>query len=127
MEIINARFSSDVVSPYDLKSEEIEEEFGIQEDTEDEILHDIENCACIEDVVMQVKYGDDDEFRYAILGLYSLISDNKVSDEWINVEGIIPVLFNRLGSSKPYNRLTIIRILRTLVAYNDQNKVCTDC
>lgn len=121
-EMMNARFSSDAVSSYDSKSEEIVEEFGTEEDTEDAILQETESCVSIEDVVMQVKYGDDDEFRYAILGLYSLISDNKVSEEWINDEGIIPVLFNRLGSSKPYNRLTIIRILRTLVTYNDQNK-----
>ncbi|KAL1802669.1 hypothetical protein ACET3Z_031316 [Daucus carota] len=121
-EMMNARFSSDAISSYDSKSEEIVEEFGTEEDSENEIVQETESCVSIEDVVMQVKYGDDDEFRYAILGLYSLISDNKVSDEWINDEGIIPVLFNRLGSSKPYNRLTIIRILRTLVAYNDHNK-----
>lgn len=125
-EMMNLRFSSDAVSSYDSKSEEFVDEFGTEEDTEEEIVQEDRRSLSVEDIVVQLKYGNDDEFKYAILGLYSLISENNVTDEWINDEGVILVLFNRLGSSKPYNRLTIIRILRTLVAYNDQNKVCIE-
>ena len=77
----------------------------------------------IGDVVLQLKYGNDEEFKYALLGLNELIGSEKVSNEWIDEEGIIPILFNRLGSSKPENRLTIIQILRRLALENADNKV----
>ena len=52
-----------------------------------------------------------------------MIGSEKVSNEWIDEEGIIPILFNRLGSGKPENRLTIIQILRRLALENADNKV----
>ncbi|KAL0007096.1 hypothetical protein SO802_008598 [Lithocarpus litseifolius] len=76
----------------------------------------------IGDVVLQLKYGNDEEFKYALLGLNELIGSEKVSNEWIDEEGIIPILFNRLGSSKLENRLTIIQILRRLALENADNK-----
>ena len=77
----------------------------------------------IDDVVLQLKYGNDEEFRLALLVLSDFIRDQVIDKEWIHEEDIIPILFNRLGSSKPHNRLTIIQILRILALDNDENKV----
>ncbi|KAL3599652.1 hypothetical protein D5086_007570 [Populus alba] len=76
----------------------------------------------IDDVVLQLKYGNDEEFRLALLVLSDFIRDQVIDKEWIHEEDIIPILFNRLGSSKPHNRLTIIQILRILALDNDENK-----
>ncbi|CAL5340563.1 unnamed protein product [Camellia sinensis] len=76
----------------------------------------------IDDVVLQLKYGNDDEFKSALLGLNALIMENTITSEQISNEGVIPILFNRLGSSKPNNRLTIIQILRKLTLQNTENK-----
>ncbi|KAF2322424.1 hypothetical protein GH714_016937 [Hevea brasiliensis] len=76
----------------------------------------------IEDVVLQLKYGNDEEFRLALWGLRDFIKDHSIDNEWINNEGVIPILFNRLGSSKPHNRLTIIQMLRILASVNTENK-----
>ncbi|KAF9686399.1 hypothetical protein SADUNF_Sadunf03G0154600 [Salix dunnii] len=76
----------------------------------------------IDDVVFQLRYGNDEEFRLALLVLSDFISDQVIDKEWIHEEDIIPILFNRLGSSKPHNRLTIIQILRVLALDNDENK-----
>ncbi|CAK7336566.1 unnamed protein product [Dovyalis caffra] len=76
----------------------------------------------IDDVVLQLKYGNDEEFRLALLVLSDLIRDQVIDKKWINDEDIIPILFNRLGSGKPHNRLTIIQILRILALENAENK-----
>ncbi|KAJ6702913.1 ARMADILLO REPEAT-CONTAINING PROTEIN-LIKE [Salix viminalis] len=76
----------------------------------------------IDDVVFQLRYGNDEEFRLALLVLSDFISDQVIDKEWIHEEDIIPILLNRLGSSKPHNRLTIIQILRVLALDNDENK-----
>lgn len=77
----------------------------------------------IDDVVFQLRYGNDEEFRLALLVLSDFISDQVIDKDWIHEEDIIPILLNRLGSSKPHNRLTIIQILRVLALDNDENKV----
>ncbi|KAJ6694758.1 ARMADILLO REPEAT-CONTAINING PROTEIN-LIKE, partial [Salix koriyanagi] len=76
----------------------------------------------IDDVVFQLRYGNDEEFRLALLVLSDFISDQVIDKDWIHEEDIIPILLNRLGSSKPHNRLTIIQILRVLALDNDENK-----
>ncbi|KAG8656701.1 U-box domain-containing protein 44 [Manihot esculenta] len=75
-----------------------------------------------EDVVLQLKYGNDEEFKLALWGLRDIINDQSIDKEWINNEGVIPILFNRLGSSKPRSRLTIIQMLRILASVNTENK-----
>ncbi|KAJ4834987.1 hypothetical protein Tsubulata_019275 [Turnera subulata] len=76
----------------------------------------------VDNVALQLKYGGDEEFRLALSGLRDFIRDQVVDREWINDESIVPILFNRLGSSKPHNRSTIIQILRILATDNEQNK-----
>ncbi|KAL3609215.1 hypothetical protein D5086_000235 [Populus alba] len=92
---------------------------------QDSFINEIEEekiSLSIDDVVRHLKCGNDEEFRLALLVLGDLIRDQVIVKDWINDEDIIPILFNRLGSSKPHNRLTTIQILRILALENDENK-----
>nr|POE64565.1 u-box domain-containing protein 44 [Quercus suber] len=118
-ELMSARFSLDS-SPSSSWVSEFVSELKVVNEIEEESIS-LESLD-IGDVVLQLKYGNDEEFKYALLGLNELIGSEKVSNEWIDEEGIIPILFNRLGSSRPENRLTIIQILRRLALENADNK-----
>ncbi|KAL9421082.1 hypothetical protein AB3S75_038611 [Citrus x aurantiifolia] len=96
------------------KAVEMEEE--IQEIVEERIT------LGIDDVMLQLKHGDDKNLKFALLELRELISAKTVDSEWINEAEIIAVLLNRLGSSKPYNRLIMIQILRNLASENADYK-----
>ena len=116
-ELMNVRFSSNS-SPTSSRGSEFSSELkGVGEIVEERISLDIDA------VVLQLKYGNDEEFKFALWGLNELIGSQKVSNELINDEGVIPILFNRLGSSKPYNRLAIIQVLRRIAWKNAENKV----
>lgn len=105
----------------DEESEE-EKESEIVEEIAEEIVEEEDGITLkIDDVVLHLKCGDDDQLKRALLGLNALIGDNSVTNEWMDDEGIILILFNRLSSAKPINRLTIIQILRSLAALNDGN------
>lgn len=107
---------------YDI-AEEVEEVEEVKEMNEiEEIVEEIMKLD-IDDIVLQLKYGNDEEFKFALSGLRSHIRDQMVDNEWINDEGIVLILSNRLGSSKPNNRLTIIQMLRSLIIENAKNKV----
>ncbi|KAH9774244.1 hypothetical protein KPL71_013582 [Citrus sinensis] len=97
------------------KAVEMEEE--IQEIVEERI------SLGIDDVMLQLKHGDDKTLKFALLELRELISAKIVDSEWINEAEIIAVLLNRLGSSKPYNRLIVIQILRNLASENADYKM----
>ncbi|RVW28086.1 U-box domain-containing protein 43 [Vitis vinifera] len=133
VEEMNAKFDTSSSpdreeSEYDRETESVNE-FGVEDEIVEEVaeVEEIEEIKeeiinlDIDDVVLQLKYGNDDEFKFALSGLRSLIRDQMVDDEWINDEGVILILSNRLGSSKPNNRLTIIQMLRNLVE-NAKNK-----
>ncbi|KNA09090.1 hypothetical protein SOVF_156770 [Spinacia oleracea] len=75
-----------------------------------------------EDVALQLKYGNDDEFKNSLLGLEILIRDKIVDCDWITDEGIILILFNRMGSTKCIDRLGIIKVLRSIAFQNHQTK-----
>ncbi|CBI40896.3 unnamed protein product, partial [Vitis vinifera] len=115
-------------SEFDRETEFVNE-FGVEDEIAEEVaeveeIEEIEEEIInldIDDVVLQLKYGNDEEFKFALSGLRSLIRDQMVDDEWINDEGVVLILSNRLGSSKPNNRLTIIQMLRNLVE-NAKNK-----
>ena len=134
-EMMNAKFDTSwspdrEESEFDLKTEFVNE-FGVEDDIAEEVeeIEEIEEIEeeiitlDIDDVVLQLKYGNDEEFKFALSELRSLINDQMVDGEWINDEGIVLILSNRLGSSKPNNRLTIIQMLRNLVTENANNKV----
>lgn len=108
-EMMDARFSSSSTSELD-----VEEAIEVEDDN---ITLDVD------DVVLQLKYGNDEDFKIALSNLNALIRDKMLKDDWVNEEGIIPILLNRLGSSKQNNRLSIIRVLRSLASENIDNKV----
>ncbi|KAK2636908.1 hypothetical protein Ddye_031700 [Dipteronia dyeriana] len=101
---------------------ESEKESEAEEERQEivEEMHEIEEerriSLGIDDVMLQLKYGDDDKLRFALLELNEMVDGRTVDSEWINEEGIISILCNRLGSSKPNNRLCIIQILRSLAS-----------
>lgn len=120
-ELMNARF--DLVSSSSSPScddSEFVNDFEIEEGLGNEIKE--KNDLDIDDVVMQLKYGNDEDFKFAVLGLNDLIRGELVDNDWINDEGVIPILLNRLGSSKPHNRLVIIQTLRILALDYAENK-----
>ncbi|KAJ6307390.1 hypothetical protein OIU76_017228 [Salix suchowensis] len=96
--------------------------FVSEQDSFTNEIEEEKNSLSIDDVISHLKYGNDEEFRLALWVLSDLIRDQVIDKELINDEDIIPILFNRLGSSKPHNRLTIIQILRILALENDENK-----
>ncbi|XP_042491626.1 U-box domain-containing protein 44-like [Macadamia integrifolia] len=99
-------------------------------DHELEFVHDLEvkgeddgrTIFDINNIALHLKYGNDEEFRFALSGLRSLISEKMIQNEWVSDEGIIPILLNRLASSEENDRLTIISILKSFILDNDENK-----
>ncbi|XP_044488117.1 U-box domain-containing protein 44-like isoform X2 [Mangifera indica] len=90
-----------------------------QTEIEEEIQEIAERISLgIDDVVLQLKYGDDEGLRLAILNLNEMISAKRVDREWIDEEEVASILLNRLGASKPNNRLSIIQALRSLASDN---------
>ncbi|OIT07454.1 PREDICTED: U-box domain-containing protein 44-like [Nicotiana attenuata] len=88
----------------------------IVEEEDDQITLDVD------DVVVQIKYSDDENLKCALHGLNTLVLDGMITNERIHQEDMIPVLFNRLSSSKADHRLIILRILKALVAQDDEHK-----
>ncbi|KAL7238208.1 hypothetical protein ACSBR2_004329 [Camellia fascicularis] len=116
---VEAEIEIEMETETETEIEEAEIETEIEEEEENATFRIILD---IDDVVLQLKFGNDDEFKSALLGLNALITDNTITSEQISNEGVIPILFNRLGSSKPNNRLTIIQILRKLTLQDAENK-----
>lgn len=83
------------------------------------------SCSSVEDIVLYLKCGEDEQLKFALCGLNTLISDNKATSELIDTEDVIPILFSRLSSTNSVNRLSIIKILRSIVAQNIEFKVCS--
>ncbi|KAK9282700.1 hypothetical protein L1049_010920 [Liquidambar formosana] len=117
-EMMSVRFE---LSPSPTVSPSRESEFANELEAGEEIEEERINLD-VEDVVLQIKYGNDEELKFALLGLNDLVRGQMVSNEWLNDEGIIPILFNRLASSKPNNRLIIIQTMRSLVSQYTENK-----
>uniref|UniRef100_A0A6P3ZRR3 U-box domain-containing protein 43-like isoform X1 n=1 Tax=Ziziphus jujuba TaxID=326968 RepID=A0A6P3ZRR3_ZIZJJ len=116
-DLMNARFDrSSAPSP------SYHSEFLSEIEVEDEIEREIITLSD-DDVVLQVRHGNDEELYLALLALKELTEGKKVENDWIVNEGVIPILSSRLSSSKPENRLIIIRLLRSLVLDNSENKV----
>ncbi|CAH1416542.1 unnamed protein product [Lactuca virosa] len=115
--------SSDSKSDFldDVETEENEEDDEEEENVVGEIVEEekVVSCSTVEDIVLYLKCGDDEQLKLALFALDTLIKDHKATNEWIDSEEIVPILFNRLTSAKPLNRLSIIQNLRSLVAQND--------
>ncbi|XP_021774415.1 U-box domain-containing protein 43-like [Chenopodium quinoa] len=119
-ELMNAKFDHSYCCSSSESTREIVEEIM----NEEQIYREKEEIMIIEreDVALQLKYGNDDEFKNSLLGLEIMIRDKIVDCEWITDEGIIPILFNRMGSSKCIDRLSIIKVLRSIAHENPRTK-----
>ncbi|KAF3659408.1 hypothetical protein T459_02718 [Capsicum annuum] len=100
----------------------VEEDDRITLDIDGIVEEDDRIALDIDDVVVQIKYGDDQLLKCALHGLKSLVLDGMITKEGVHHEDMIPVLFNRLSSSKTDDRLIILRILQALVAQDDEHK-----
>ncbi|CAH9099000.1 unnamed protein product [Cuscuta epithymum] len=105
-------FSYDLYYNLELLSNEIVEE---DEEKQDRISLDVDS------VVLQLKYGNDEDLEQALVGLNLLITESFV-DVHHNDKEVISVLFNRLNSTTANNRSTIIRTLRSLVDQSNDIK-----
>ncbi|XP_050231315.1 U-box domain-containing protein 44-like [Mercurialis annua] len=125
-ELMNAKFNTSLSSSpspcanlSSILSQESDfgSEFGFVGEIEEESI-----TLSTEDVVLQIKYGNDEELMLAILGLRDFVMDQTVDKEWISDEGVIPILFNRLSSSKSNSRWRIVQILRIIASDNSEMK-----
>ncbi|KAI4339086.1 hypothetical protein MLD38_024066 [Melastoma candidum] len=78
----------------------------------------------IDDVAFLLKHGEEEELRHALLVLWDLIRRGHTTHEWIENQGIVSVLCNRLSSDKGNNRLIILRIIGALAS--DENAIIKD-
>ena len=77
----------------------------------------------IEDIALQIKYGDGDELRSALEGLQAMVSESTIDGEWLADEGLISILFSRLSSNQSVERPAILRVLRTIASQSAEVKV----
>ncbi|XP_065868378.1 U-box domain-containing protein 44-like [Euphorbia lathyris] len=123
-ELMNAKFnpnSSASASPCASPSVHPSHESGFASEIDSEREIEEESISLsAEDVVLQLKYGNDEELRPVFSRLCELIKEQSIDKEWFDV--VIPILFHRLGSSKPNIRLSVIRVLRILASDDARNK-----
>ncbi|KAK8671320.1 hypothetical protein V6N13_037916 [Hibiscus sabdariffa] len=130
-EFMNVRFCGSLTpNPSPSRSPSPSDEYGFvsattsEKEIEQEITEIIEERSNLtfDDVVWQLKYGDDEDFSFALSGFYESIKRGLITNDWINEEDIVLILVNRLSSCKPNNRLIILQILQTLTSENSENK-----
>ncbi|KAK8661945.1 hypothetical protein V6N13_091533 [Hibiscus sabdariffa] len=130
-EFMNVRFCGSLTpNPSPSRSPSPSDEYDFvsattsEKEIEEEITEIIEGRAnlTIDDVVWQLKYGDDEDFNFALSGFNESIKHGLITNDWINEEDIVLILVNRLSSCKPNNRLIILQILQTLTSENSENK-----
>ncbi|KAG9160144.1 hypothetical protein Leryth_015039 [Lithospermum erythrorhizon] len=128
-EMMNIKYSlssgveSEFISDIDTEEEEeeiIEEIVNVVEEIveveEDETTWDLE------DVVVRLRNGHDDELKLALSRFNELINYGSITLEMIDEENVVQVLFDRLSrKAAPQNRVAIIRILRFISSMNDEN------
>ncbi|KAK2440099.1 U-box domain-containing protein [Trifolium repens] len=116
-QMMNARFDGSSSITSSPKSELFANETRTVWEIEEEIVN-----VPIDDVILQLKNGSDDEFAVSLLRLKEFMRSEKLDGGLINEEGIIAILFKRLVSCKADNRLSIIQLLRSIAFENDEKK-----
>lgn len=109
---------------FDLCSENEYSEFAEETEEEAEIMEESTSMTSVDDVMMMIRYGDDEEdLKDALLRLHVLIMNCAVSSEKIIEEDVIKVLCSRLSLSLGDESVIILQILRKLASQNQENKV----
>lgn len=117
-QMMNARFGGNSSITSSPKSEFSSSGMKMIGEIEEEIVN-----VSIDDVILQLKNSNDEEFAFALLRLKEFMRSEKLDGGLINEEATIAILFNRLGSCKADNRLAIIQLLRSIAFGNDEKKV----
>ncbi|KAI4323501.1 hypothetical protein L6164_023099 [Bauhinia variegata] len=110
----NMSLSSSPRSEFSVDLMRVEQEI---EEIHEEVTH-----INIDDFVLKLKHGNDEEFTIAVMRLKEFIGGENMDNGLFNEEALVTILFNRLGSSKADNRLIIIQILRSIALGNDEKK-----
>lgn len=128
-ELMNTNFATGRITSSSTSSEVgFDSESEVEVEEEKDIIEEIEEIEeeginlDINDVALQLKYGDDDKLKFALLGLQDMVNGEVVNQDWISDESIVPILINRLSVGKQNSRLTVLRILRTLASRDAENK-----
>ncbi|MCH87550.1 U-box domain-containing protein 44-like, partial [Trifolium medium] len=116
-QMMNARFDGSSSITSSPKSELFANETKTVWEIEEEIVN-----VSIDDVILQLKNGSDEEFAVSLLRLKEFMRSEKLDGVLINEEAIIAILFKRLVSCKADNRLSIIQLLRSIAFQNDEKK-----
>ncbi|KAG4387210.1 hypothetical protein AAZX31_11G179000 [Glycine max] len=116
-QLMNVRFDGSLSLASSPKSEFSTSDMKLTGEIEEEIVN-----VSIDDVVLQLKNGNDEEFAVAILRLKQFMRSERLDGGLFNEEATLAILFNRLGSCKADNRLAIIRLLRSIAFGNDEKK-----
>lgn len=116
-QLMNVRFDGSLSIASSPKSEFIGSDTKLSGEIEEEIVN-----VSIDDVVLQLKNGNDEEFAVALLRLKEFMRSERLDGGVINKDATIAILFNRLGLCKADNRLAIIRLLRSIALGNDEKK-----
>ncbi|TKY49675.1 U-box domain-containing protein 44 [Spatholobus suberectus] len=116
-QLMNVRFDGSLSLTSSPTSEFAGSDMNLAGEIEEEIVN-----VSIDDVVLQLKNGNDEEFAVALLRLKEFMRSEKLDGGLINEEATLAILFNRLGSCKANNRLAIIQLLRSIAFGNDEKK-----
>ncbi|KAL3829782.1 hypothetical protein ACJIZ3_018584 [Penstemon smallii] len=88
-------------------------------ESEFEIVEEDASVLNIDDVIMQIRYGNEEELKNTLSQLSTLITNSGIS---IIDEDVIKISCSRLCSSKGNERVIILQILRYLIAQNHHFK-----
>ncbi|KAL0375522.1 UNVERIFIED_CONTAM: hypothetical protein Scaly_0669800 [Sesamum calycinum] len=121
-EMMNLRFdySSDRESEFADEEEETEDE--IEERQEKEIVEEETRILTVDDAILQIKYGNEEKFKNALLVLNGFVKDGMISHDRLIEEDVVKMLSSRLSSCKGKERAIIVQTLRHLILQNDQYK-----
>ncbi|KAJ1393618.1 Armadillo-type fold [Sesbania bispinosa] len=116
-QLMNARFGGNTsLTSSPISKFVIASAVKVEGEIEEEIIN-----VTIDDIVLQLKNGDAEEFAIALLRLKKFIREGQLDSSVINEEAVLFILFNRLSSCKAY-RLSIIQLLRSIALGNDETK-----
>lgn len=122
-EMMNLKFDYSTDRESEFADEEEETDDEIEEEETEEKEEEETRILTVDDAVLEIKYGNEEKFKDALLMLNGFIKDGMISDQRIIDEDVVKILCSRLSSCKGNERVIIVQTLRHLVLQNDQHKV----
>ncbi|XP_057789996.1 U-box domain-containing protein 44-like isoform X1 [Salvia miltiorrhiza] len=114
-EIMNVRFDSSSWA------EETETEIEAEEIVE-EIAEEETRVLSVDEAILEIKYGGEEEFKNALLVLDEFVRDGMIRSEVINDQELPRILCSRFRSCKGNHRFIVIRIITYLAQHNAHHK-----